>query len=147
MPGAGFRFRQFNGSQRLGQITAGAYFFSVRHQAGDRRAIFEQDKCHALIVRTVHAIREVAGGLCDADGGHFHGIRLSEYTQLRKAVLWLASCGTAEAGALTRSFKHERMDGCSPPAKSRFLDSAKTIRFANRLAALGMTERGWHWYG
>jgi hypothetical protein len=78
VPGGGFIFRQVSVGQRVGQIPAEADLFAVRHQAGDGRAVFEQNESDVLIMRAVDAIGKIARGVRHADTRLSHKIRLSD---------------------------------------------------------------------
>lgn len=80
MPGGGFSFRQVSMGQRVGQIPAEADLFTVRYQAGDGRAVFEQNESDVLIMRAVDAIGKIARSVRHADTRLTHKIRLSDFS-------------------------------------------------------------------
>lgn len=80
MPGGGFIFRQVSMGQRVGQIPAQTDLFAVRYQAGDGRAVFEQNEGDVLIMRAVDAIGKIARGFRHADTRLSHTIRLSDFS-------------------------------------------------------------------
>lgn len=81
-----------------------AEFLIVRHQAGNRRAIFEQHKGDVLIMSPVDAISEVARRLGNADGRLYHK---SDYQILKRyQIVRLrsrAAVVSGEAGGFCRA--------------------------------------------
>ena len=60
MPGARFPGRQLRLSQGFGKIAAGTALLQVWFNASERAAVFQQHEPHALVMRTVYTIGEVA---------------------------------------------------------------------------------------
>ena len=63
-------------------MTPQADLFIVRHQPGEGGSVLKQDKSDVLIVGSIEAIGEIAGGFRDTNSRLFHKIRLSDSSQL-----------------------------------------------------------------